>query len=106
IHINKSSNPQHAVIRDVADILISYATTPGYVSWRNSMKGSWFIQSICEVFSKRAKDTDILAMLTMVNKRVAEAFESTSGAYKQIPDHSSRLRRNFYFFPGINQKTH
>uniref|UniRef100_A0A915CFV6 Uncharacterized protein n=1 Tax=Parascaris univalens TaxID=6257 RepID=A0A915CFV6_PARUN len=86
-----------------ADILISYATTPGYVSWRNSMKGSWFIQSICEIFSKYAKDTDILSMLTMVNKRVAEAFESSSGAYKQIPDHSSRLRRSFYFFPGMNR---
>uniref|UniRef100_A0A914RAQ2 Caspase family p20 domain-containing protein n=1 Tax=Parascaris equorum TaxID=6256 RepID=A0A914RAQ2_PAREQ len=49
-----------------ADILISYATTPGYVSWRNSMKGSWFIQSICEIFSKYAKDTEILSMLTMV----------------------------------------
>ncbi|MCP9262147.1 Cell death protein 3 [Dirofilaria immitis] len=49
-----------------ADILVSYATTPGYVSWRNSMKGSWFIQSICEVFAKYAKSTDILSMLTLV----------------------------------------
>ncbi|VDP19061.1 unnamed protein product [Onchocerca flexuosa] len=50
-----------------ADILVSYATTPGYVSWRNSMKGSWFIQSICEVFAKHAKSTDILSMLTLVS---------------------------------------
>lgn len=84
-----------------ADILVAYATTPGYVSWRNSMKGSWFIQAICEVFAKYSKKYDILSMLTMVNKRVAEAYESSSGAYKQIPDHSSRLRRNFYFFPGL-----
>ncbi|VDM93846.1 unnamed protein product [Onchocerca ochengi] len=83
-----------------ADILVSYATTPGYVSWRNSMKGSWFIQSICEVFAKHAKSTDILSMLTLVNKRVADAFESSSGSFKQIPDHSSRLRKAFYFFPG------
>lgn len=50
-----------------ADILISYATTPGYVSWRNSLKGSWFIQSICEVFAKNARRLDILSMLTMVS---------------------------------------
>nr|CRZ24914.1 BMA-CED-3 [Brugia malayi] len=83
-----------------ADILVSYATTPGYVSWRNSMKGSWFVQSICEVFAKYAKSTDILSMLTLVNKQVADAFESSSGSFKQIPDHSSRLRKAFYFFPG------
>uniref|UniRef100_A0A915PLH8 Uncharacterized protein n=1 Tax=Setaria digitata TaxID=48799 RepID=A0A915PLH8_9BILA len=83
-----------------ADILVSYATTPGYVSWRNSMRGSWFIQSICEVFAKYAKSTDILSMLTLVNKQVADAFESSCGSFKQIPDHSSRLRRAFYFFPG------
>lgn len=86
-----------------ADILISYATTPGYVSWRNSLKGSWFIQSICEVFAKYAKSTDVLSMLTLVNKQVADAFESSTGSYKQIPDHSSRLRKAFYFFPGATK---
>ncbi|MFH4978422.1 hypothetical protein AB6A40_005131 [Gnathostoma spinigerum] len=86
-----------------ADVLVSYATAPGYVSWRNSMKGSWFIQSICEVFAKFSAKDDILTMLTLVNKKVAESYESSSGAYKQIPDHSSRLRRQFYFFPGISK---
>uniref|UniRef100_A0A0R3S1P8 Caspase-2 n=1 Tax=Elaeophora elaphi TaxID=1147741 RepID=A0A0R3S1P8_9BILA len=86
-----------------ADILVSYATTPGYVSWRNSMKGSWFVQSICEVFAKYAKSTDILSMLTLVNKKVADAFESSIGSFKQIPDHSSRLRKAFYFFPGATK---
>ncbi|KAL3994857.1 Caspase domain family protein [Acanthocheilonema viteae] len=86
-----------------ADILVSYATTPGYVSWRNSMKGSWFVQSVCEVFAKYAKSTDILSMLTLVNKQVADAFESSSGSFKQIPDHSSRLRKAFYFFPGATK---
>uniref|UniRef100_A0A0M3IVB9 CASPASE_P20 domain-containing protein n=1 Tax=Ascaris lumbricoides TaxID=6252 RepID=A0A0M3IVB9_ASCLU len=70
-----------------ADILISYATTPGYVSWRNSMKGSWFIQSICEVFSKYAKDTDILSMLTMVCFIPAVLFHFQ--LYRQKFPHSS-----------------
>ncbi len=49
-----------------ADVLIAYATTPGYVSWRNSCKGSWFIQSLCEVFAKFAHRDDVLSMLTKV----------------------------------------
>ncbi|VDN37096.1 unnamed protein product [Gongylonema pulchrum] len=83
--------------------MVSYATTPGYVSWRNSVRGSWFVQSICEVFAKYAKTTDILSMLTLVNKQVADAFESSTGSFKQIPDHSSRLRKDFYFFPGVTK---
>ncbi|VDM57086.1 unnamed protein product [Angiostrongylus costaricensis] len=33
-----------------SDFLIAYATPPTYVSWRNSLRGSWFVQAICEVF--------------------------------------------------------
>ncbi|KAE9554470.1 hypothetical protein FO519_002344 [Halicephalobus sp. NKZ332] len=85
------------------DILIAYATTPRYVSWRNSTNGSWFIQSICEVFSKYSGTLDIMKLLTRVHKRVSEVYESTSGKHKQIPECHSRLRKDFYFFPGVTQ---
>ena len=85
-----------------ADFLIAYATVPGYVSWRNNIRGSWFIQSICEIFAKYAKEMDILEMLTLVNKRVSEVYESSRDSYKQIPECATRLRRKFYFFPGLS----
>uniref|UniRef100_A0A915EKU0 Uncharacterized protein n=1 Tax=Ditylenchus dipsaci TaxID=166011 RepID=A0A915EKU0_9BILA len=85
-----------------ADMLICYATTPNYVSWRNSMNGTWFVQSICEVFSKHAANEDIVTMLTRVNKQVAHVYESSSTGAKQIPEMASRLRKKFYFFPGID----
>ena len=34
------------------DMLISYATVPGYVSYRNPDSGTWFISAICEVVSQ------------------------------------------------------
>lgn len=49
-----------------ADMMIAFATTPRYVSWRNSNSGTWFIQSICEVFSKYAATEDICSLLTRV----------------------------------------
>lgn len=85
-----------------ADFLIAYATVPGYVSWRNNIRGSWFIQSICEIFAKFAKHSDILEMLTLVNKRVAEVYESSRDSYKQVPECATRLRRKFFFFPGLS----
>lgn len=49
-----------------ADIFIGYATTPGYVSWRNSSRGSWYIESIIEIFKRDAYHEDLLSMMTKV----------------------------------------
>ncbi|PAV71706.1 hypothetical protein WR25_27069 [Diploscapter pachys] len=75
-----------------ADIFIGYATPPYYVSWRNSLRGSWFIQAICQVFSKFARDQDLATLLTMVNQRVADSFQTNGAeaAYKQMPESTSR----------------
>nr|CDJ96108.1 Caspase Recruitment and Peptidase C14 domain containing protein [Haemonchus contortus] len=89
-----------------SDFLIAYATPPLYVSWRNSLRGSWFVQAICEVFAKYARNTDILRLLTKVNQRVAECFQtSCSSSYKQMPEFHSRLLKQFYFFPGVTRSS-
>ena len=31
------------------DMLIAYSTLPGYVSYRDVFRGTWFIESICKV---------------------------------------------------------
>ena len=31
------------------DMLIAYATIPGYVANRNIFRGTWYIESLCEV---------------------------------------------------------
>ncbi|CAB61001.2 Cell death protein 3 subunit p17 [Caenorhabditis elegans] len=84
-----------------ADILIAYATTAQYVSWRNSARGSWFIQAVCEVFSTHAKDMDVVELLTEVNKKVACGFQTSQGSniLKQMPEMTSRLLKKFYFWP-------
>jgi hypothetical protein len=86
-----------------ADFLYAYSTVPGYYSWRNSVNGSWFIQSIVEVFNKYAKTTDVLTMMTRVNALVATYQSRTNDPYsdrkKQIPSIVSMLRKDFYFFP-------
>uniref|UniRef100_A0A0K0EN53 Caspase family p20 domain-containing protein n=1 Tax=Strongyloides stercoralis TaxID=6248 RepID=A0A0K0EN53_STRER len=84
-----------------ADILVAYATPSGYVSWRNSVNGSWFVQSIYKIFHEYAATHDILSMLTMVNQMVAEKFVSTSTKNVQMPDFCSRLKKKLYFFPGV-----
>jgi hypothetical protein len=84
-----------------ADFLLSYATTPGYVSWRNRLKGSWYVEALNAVFSEHARREDLLSMLTMVNRLIATEYQSTcdGGTVKQIPGPVSMLTKKLYFRP-------
>ncbi|XP_056112782.1 caspase-3a [Rhinichthys klamathensis goyatoka] len=87
-----------------ADFLYAYSTVPGYYSWRNTMSGSWFIQSLCEMIAKYGKELELMQIMTRVNNKVAYDFESTSNmpdfdARKQIPCIVSMLTKEMYFNP-------
>ena len=87
----------------MADFLIMYATYPGYSSWRSPVNGSWFIQAMVSVLNRNHIDTDLLSMLTMVNRKVAYEYMSFSlekedyNGNKQIPCVTSMLTRRVYF---------
>ncbi|XP_046858887.1 caspase-7-like [Xenia sp. Carnegie-2017] len=86
-----------------ADFMYAYSTVPGYYSWRNSIKGSWFVQAIVSVFQKYASSTDLLRMMTLVNCEVAKQKSYTNDYFsdnkKQISSIVSQLRKKVYFFP-------
>ena len=90
---NKSALPTEA------DYIIAYATLPGYVSWRNSEYGSWFIKALTDTMFEAAGKEHFLDILTEVNRRVAEEFQS-KGRNKQMPAPVTMLRRKLYFRPG------
>lgn len=54
-----------------ADFIVAHSTIPGFVSWRDKEKGSWFIQSLCQELDQYGKQYDLLKLLTFVNQRVA-----------------------------------
>ncbi|KAG9335999.1 hypothetical protein JZ751_003398 [Albula glossodonta] len=85
-----------------ADFLYAYSTAPGYYSWRNTMTGSWFIQSLCEMMTRYGNELEIMQILTRVNHKVALDFESSSNLpgfdrRKQIPCIVSMLTKELYF---------
>ncbi|KAM7394464.1 hypothetical protein PAMP_021268 [Pampus punctatissimus] len=87
-----------------ADFLYAFSTAPGYYSWRNTMTGSWFIQSLCDMMSKYGKEMELQHIMTRVNHKVAVEFESISNspgfhAKKQIPCIVSMLTKEMYFSP-------
>lgn len=84
-----------------ADFLIVRSTMTNFVSFRNTTKGSWFIQDLCDVLDKNAYDTDILTLLTYVNQLVS-LRESSPQQEKQILCISSMLTKLICFMPKRN----
>ncbi|KAJ1215545.1 hypothetical protein NDU88_003153 [Pleurodeles waltl] len=100
---NDSSDGQQRIPVE-ADFLYAYSTVPGYYSWRNTMNGSWFVQSLCEMLKKYGDTLEIMNLLTRVNRKVAYVFESSSNipnfdGKKQVPCIVSMLTKEFYFSP-------
>lgn len=88
-----------------ADFLIAYSTIPGFYSWRNTTRGSWFMQALCIELRDNGFRYDLLTLLTFVSQRVAVDFESntpdniTMHQQKQIPCITSMLTRLVKFTP-------
>ncbi|KAI6073772.1 Caspase-9 [Aix galericulata] len=74
------------------DILVSYSTFPGFVSWRDKSSGSWYVETLDSVLKLHAHSEDLLTMLL----RVANAV-SAKGKFKQMPGCFNFLRKKFFF---------
>ncbi|KAM9487197.1 caspase-8 isoform 3-T3 [Clarias gariepinus] len=77
-----------------ADYLVAMATVPGYVSFREKHRGSWFIQSLCKKLQQLVPSgIDLLSILTEVNKDVS----SKTGIRKQMPQPEFTLTKRVVF---------
>ena len=87
-----------------ADFMIAYSTLPGFYSFRNTEKGSWFIRSLCQVLEKYNIQFDLLTMMTMVSRSVAYDYTSLAATpelsqKKQVPCITSMLTRRVWLIP-------
>ncbi|XP_012710613.2 caspase-7 isoform X1 [Fundulus heteroclitus] len=99
--LETDANPRHKIPVE-ADFLFAYSTVPGYYSWRNPGRGSWFVQALCNILNEFGKQLEIMQILTRVNYMVATSFESWSedprfSEKKQIPCVVSMLTKELYF---------
>ncbi|XP_009584406.1 PREDICTED: caspase-9, partial [Fulmarus glacialis] len=75
-----------------SDILVSYSTFPGFVSWREASSGSWYVEMLDSVLEQYAHTEDLLKAVLKVANAV-----SAKGRYKQIPGCFNFLRKKFFF---------
>ncbi|KAL1020674.1 hypothetical protein UPYG_G00003190 [Umbra pygmaea] len=84
-----------ATLPTPSDILVSYSTFPGFVSWRDPMAGSWYVATLDNILEENAATIDLATMLMMVNNEVSQ--NSAKGSYKQMPGSFNFLRKHLYF---------
>lgn len=89
-------------VQDTQDILLCYSTFPGYTSYRDPERGSWFIQEFVEVFQEQADEEHVMDMLTEINNRVCQRKHKddlSESFCVQMPFPSSSLRKKWYLNP-------
>uniref|UniRef100_A0A668A506 Caspase-8 n=1 Tax=Myripristis murdjan TaxID=586833 RepID=A0A668A506_9TELE len=74
--------PKNSIPAD-ADILMSMATVPHYVSYRDKKQGSWFIQLLCQNLVQMVK--------------ICSDYTDSYGEKKQMPQPAFSLRKKVVF---------
>lgn len=94
--LSMSDEPDaRATLPTPSDILVSYSTFPGYVSWRDTQSGSWYVETLDRILEENGATDDLVTMLMMVNHEVSQ--NSAKGLYKQMPGSFNFLRKLLYF---------
>ncbi|XP_076025915.1 interferon-inducible double-stranded RNA-dependent protein kinase activator A homolog [Genypterus blacodes] len=102
VHIDASS-PGHS-IPSHADFVISKATVSNFVSFRDTICGTWYIQSLCRNLIQHVPSrTDLLSILTQVNADVAKMSKCVPKVNqlpqteKQMPQPDFSIRKRVIF---------
>ncbi|XP_042280650.1 caspase-9-like [Thunnus maccoyii] len=94
-NIPMSSSSDSSSMSTPSDILVSYSTFPGYVSWRVPQSGSYYVETLDRILEEKAATVDLLGMLTMVCNEVCK--KSANRIYKQISGSFESLCKSLYF---------
>ena len=82
------------------DMIIAYSTIPGFVSNRDHVSGTWFIQSLVEVFMNHAHDREIIDLLRMTSQRLSH-FTNEYNEKQTCNVEMRHLYKRIYFNPGL-----
>uniref|UniRef100_A0A8C6UD58 Caspase-8 n=1 Tax=Neogobius melanostomus TaxID=47308 RepID=A0A8C6UD58_9GOBI len=88
-------------VPEEADVLVAIATVENCASFRNTAKGSWFIQSLCQQLREGcSRGDDIHSILQCVNSDVSQKEGSNlPGLIKQMPEIRYTLRKKLLLSP-------
>uniref|UniRef100_A0A8B9GM96 Caspase-6 n=1 Tax=Astyanax mexicanus TaxID=7994 RepID=A0A8B9GM96_ASTMX len=77
-----------------ADFLMCYSVAEGFVSFRNTKDGTYYIQKLCMTLQEHGLTLEFTELLTLVNMKLSELCLQGK---KQMPCFSSMLTKSLYF---------
>lgn len=83
------------------DFLLGYATTPGYVSYRDCNQGTFYVRTLTDELMAYSDRLDLLSILTIVTNKLSDMnIDGGAGkVHKQCPMPQFSLTKKLYFFP-------
>lgn len=93
------------VATDRSDMYFSFATVPGNQSYRDTIKGSWFITELCKMLCKYASSCTLHDIQLKVNSAVpgnAEYVVPAGAKYAQQPANAGTMTKHVHFFDGAS----
>lgn len=82
------------------DILICYATVPGYQAHRDPEFGSWYVKILCQTLALHAHDTHLEDMLKLVSAKTMDMKDRYGENFVQVASTENRgFNKLLYFNP-------
>ncbi|CAJ1071629.1 caspase-8-like [Xyrichtys novacula] len=98
----QADDDQLLYIPEAADFLVAKSTVEGYVSFRNTDTGSWFIQSVCKQLQEGCpRGEHLIDVLLRVNRKVSqqEGSQSQPGTVKQMSEFTATTTKKLVLSP-------
>uniref|UniRef100_A0A2M4CSE3 Putative caspase-1 n=1 Tax=Anopheles darlingi TaxID=43151 RepID=A0A2M4CSE3_ANODA len=86
-------------IATYCDMLVCYATVPGFAAHRDTNTGSWFVESMCKVWAEYAHDIDVENMMKLVGA-YASTYRTETAALQTICTEQRGFFKLLYLNPG------
>ncbi|KAF2881650.1 hypothetical protein ILUMI_24507 [Ignelater luminosus] len=102
----QTDGPSVTMVPQTADMLVFWATVPGFGAIRDKKRGSWFIQSLCDKIKEKADKMHLQEICTMVKQEVIrKRWETRKSVRVMVPIEESTFSR-FFFLPPIKRAGH
>ncbi|EAA13168.4 AGAP004754-PA [Anopheles gambiae str. PEST] len=91
--------PLPSNIATYCDMLVCYATVPGFAAHRDTNTGSWFVESMCKIWSEHAHDTDVEILMKLVGE-YASSYRTEHSALQTICTEQRGFFKQLFLNPG------
>lgn len=98
--VQSDSSVQKQKLPTINDVLLCYATVPGFEALRDTVDGSWYIESMCKMWSQNAHNKELMDLLSYVDRDM-QRKQSSEGYIQTASFSAIGFSKKLFFNPGF-----